>query len=53
MDICPFLIQKHDMFLLAVNWSELFANIGQFILAFSILVVLHEMGHFLPAKWFG
>lgn len=31
----------------------MFANIGQFILAFSILVVLHEMGHFLPAKWFG
>jgi regulator of sigma E protease len=41
------------MFLLAVNWSSLFANIGQFILAFSILVVLHELGHFLPAKWFG
>ncbi len=41
------------MFLLAVDWSGLFANIGQFILAFSILVVLHELGHFLPAKWFG
>lgn len=41
------------MFLLAVNWSAFFANVGQFILAFSILVVLHEMGHFLPAKWFG
>ncbi|HEU4473017.1 MAG TPA: RIP metalloprotease RseP [Flavisolibacter sp.] len=41
------------MFLLAIDWSGIFANIGQFILAFSILVVLHEMGHFLPAKWFG
>jgi regulator of sigma E protease len=41
------------MILLAVDWSALFANIGQFILAFSILVVLHELGHFLPAKWFG
>src|SRR5215218_6731028 len=41
------------MILLAVNWSALFANIGQFILAFSILVVLHEMGHMFPAKWFG
>ena len=41
------------MFLLAVDWSAFFANIGQFILAFSILVVLHELGHFLPAKWFG
>src|SRR6476620_8844196 len=41
------------MFLLAIDWSSLFANVGQFILAFSILVVLHEMGHFFPAKWFG
>ncbi len=41
------------MILLAVNWSALFANIGQFILAFSILVVLHEMGHFFTARWFG
>jgi len=24
----------------------------QFILSLSILIVLHEMGHFLPAKWF-
>ncbi|MFN2439379.1 MAG: site-2 protease family protein, partial [Chitinophagaceae bacterium] len=41
------------MLLLAIDWSALLANIGQFILSFSILVVLHEMGHFLPAKWFG
>ena len=33
------------MYLLAINWSAFFANVGQFILAFSILVVLHEMGH--------
>ncbi|MBC7652284.1 MAG: site-2 protease family protein, partial [Deinococcales bacterium] len=25
---------------------------GQFILSFSILVVLHELGHFIPAKLF-
>lgn len=25
----------------------------QFILSLSILVTLHEFGHFLPAKWFG
>ena len=41
------------MVLLAINWSAIFANIGQFVLAFSILVVLHELGHFLTAKWFG
>jgi regulator of sigma E protease len=41
------------MYLLVINWSAFFANLGQFILAFSILIILHEMGHFLPAKWFG
>lgn len=41
------------MIQLAINWSAAMSNIGQFILSFSILVVLHEMGHFLPAKWFG
>jgi regulator of sigma E protease len=41
------------MILLAFSWSALFANLGQFILSFSILVVLHELGHFLTAKWFG
>lgn len=41
------------MVLLAFNWSSFFANLGQFILAFSILIVLHEMGHFITAKWFG
>jgi len=28
-------------------------GIGQLILALSILVVLHELGHFIPAKLFG
>jgi len=27
-------------------------NIGQFFLSISILVVLHELGHFTTAKWF-
>lgn len=26
---------------------------AQFILSFSILIVLHEFGHFITAKWFG
>jgi regulator of sigma E protease len=26
--------------------------IAQFVLSLSILIVLHELGHFLPAKWF-
>ncbi len=31
---------------------ELAIKIFQFVLSISILVVLHELGHFLPAKWF-
>ncbi len=31
---------------------ELALKVFQFILSISILVVLHELGHFLPAKWF-
>lgn len=30
----------------------LFNQIIQFVLSISILVILHELGHFLPAKWF-
>jgi regulator of sigma E protease len=41
------------MILLAFSWSSFWANLGQFILAFSILIVLHEMGHFFTARWFG
>ncbi len=39
--------------LLAIDWSAVGVKAGQFILSFSILVILHELGHFLPAKWFG
>ncbi|NQY68185.1 MAG: RIP metalloprotease RseP [Flavobacteriales bacterium] len=31
---------------------EMFIKISQFILSLSILVVLHELGHFIPAKLF-
>jgi regulator of sigma E protease len=40
------------MILLAIDWSAIGIKILQFILSFSILVVLHELGHFLPARWF-
>ncbi|HPH23639.1 MAG TPA: RIP metalloprotease RseP [Chitinophagaceae bacterium] len=40
------------MTLLAIDWSGGLVQAGQFILSFSILVVLHELGHFFPAKWF-
>jgi len=38
--------------LLAIDWSTVGIKAGQLILSLSILVVLHELGHFLPAKWF-
>jgi regulator of sigma E protease len=41
------------MHLLAIDWAVVGIKAAQLILSFSILVVLHELGHFLPAKWFG
>src|SRR5690348_16715125 len=40
------------MTLLAINWPQVGLQAGYLILSLSILVILHEMGHFLPAKWF-
>ena len=40
------------MTLLAIDWAIVGIKAGQLILCLSILVILHEMGHFLPAKWF-
>ncbi|MCB0484914.1 MAG: RIP metalloprotease RseP [Flavobacteriaceae bacterium] len=31
---------------------EIFIKVAQFILSLSILIVLHELGHFIPAKLF-
>src|SRR5213075_86596 len=39
--------------LLAIDWGSVGVKAGQFILSFSILIVLHELGHFLTAKRFG
>lgn len=40
------------MTLLAIDWASIGIKALQFILSFSILVTLHELGHFLTAKWF-
>jgi regulator of sigma E protease len=40
------------MSVLAIDWGVVGIKAGQFILSFSILVILHEVGHFLPARWF-
>jgi len=31
---------------------EFVIKISQFLLSLSLLIVLHELGHFIPAKWF-
>jgi regulator of sigma E protease len=31
---------------------DLLVMVGQLVLSLSILIILHEMGHFFPAKWF-
>ncbi len=38
---------------LAIVWHEVFVQIIQFIISLSILVVLHEFGHYIAAKKFG
>jgi regulator of sigma E protease len=40
-------------YLLAIDLSTLGVKAAQFILSFSILIVLHEFGHYITAKWFG
>lgn len=41
------------MHLLAIEWASVGVKAGQLLLALSILVILHEFGHFITAKWFG
>ncbi len=41
------------MLLLAIDWTMVGIKAGQLILALSILVILHEFGHYITARWFG
>ncbi len=38
--------------LLAINWGEFGIKAAQLLLSLSILIVLHEFGHFITARWF-
>src|SRR6478672_8530870 len=40
------------MILLAIDWSSVGVKTLQFILSFSIIVTLHELGHFITARMF-
>jgi regulator of sigma E protease len=41
-----------NMILLDINWQAIGLQAGQLILSLSILVILHELGHFIPARIF-
>ena len=40
------------MHIIAINWSNVGLQAGQLLLALSILIVLHEFGHYITARWF-
>jgi regulator of sigma E protease len=40
------------MTLLAINWVSVGSKTAQLLLSLSILVILHEFGHYITAKWF-
>jgi regulator of sigma E protease len=40
------------MNVLAINWANVGLQAGQLLLALSILVILHEFGHYITARWF-
>ena len=40
------------MTLLTIDWAGVGIKTAQFILAITILVALHELGHYATAKWF-
>jgi regulator of sigma E protease len=39
--------------ILLADLNVIAVKAGQFILSFSILIILHEFGHYITAKWFG
>ena len=40
------------MVLLSIDWAIVGSKAAQLLLALSILVILHEFGHYITAKWF-
>jgi len=41
------------MNLMAVEWGVVGVKAAQLLLSLSILVILHEFGHYITARWFG
>lgn len=40
------------MTVLAIEWSSIGLKVAQLLLSLSILVILHEFGHYITARWF-
>jgi hypothetical protein len=40
------------MTVLAINWSSVGLQVAQLLLSLSILVILHEFGHYITARNF-
>ena len=40
------------MITLAINWSQVGLQAGYLLFSLSILVILHEFGHYITAKWY-
>jgi regulator of sigma E protease len=40
------------MTILAINWPAVGLQAGYLLFSLSILVIIHEFGHFITAKWF-
>lgn len=38
--------------LLAINWADFGIKAAQLLLSLSILIVFHEFGHYITARWF-
>src|ERR1700704_7182100 len=41
-----------SMTLLSIDWSSVGLQAAQLLLSLSILILLHEFGHYITAKWF-
>jgi regulator of sigma E protease len=41
------------MIFLAIEWAGVGVQVAQLLLALSLLIVLHEFGHYITARWFG
>lgn len=42
----------NTIYYLAINWNNALLQAGQLLFALSILIVLHEFGHYITARWF-